>query len=72
MINQATFVVMPSHFEAFGLVALESMQMGRPVIATRFMGLKEIVAPDTGILVDVGDPAALGAAMVRLRDGCAA
>lgn len=52
VINSATIVVMPSHFEAFGLVALESMRMGRPVIASNVGGLPEIVSDKVnGLLV---------------------
>lgn len=66
-INRATFVVMPSHFEAFGLVALESMQMQRPVIASAVGGLKEVIAGrETGLLVPPQDPLALYQAMEEL------
>lgn len=55
LINQSTFVVMPSLFEAFGLVALEAMQMGRPVIASDIGGLPEIVShKELGLLVPLG------------------
>jgi len=50
------------------LVVKEAMSMGLPVIATRFMGNKEMVTEDTGFLVDVADPAALAAAIQRLLD----
>ena len=67
VINQATFVVMPSRVEAFGLVALESMRMGRPVIASNVGGLPEIVSDEkTGLLVPPGDPDQLCAAMLTL------
>lgn len=56
VINRATFVVMPSLFEAFGLVALEAMQMGRPVIASNVGGLPEIVShKETGLLICLQD-----------------
>lgn len=69
MINQATFVVMTSYLEAFGLVALEAMQMGRPVIASNVGGLPEIVAPgQRGLLVPPRDPQSLFQAMQRLLE----
>ena len=69
VINQSTFVVMPSHFEAFGLVALESMQMGRPVIASEVGGLPEIVLEnERGFLVPPQNPAAFFLAMKKLLD----
>lgn len=67
VINQATIVVIPSHFEAFGLVALEAMQMGRAVIASRVGGLKEIISDfETGLLIPSQDPVSLYKAMDSL------
>jgi glycogen(starch) synthase len=59
-LNQATLVVVPSHSESFGLVALEAMQMGRPVIASRVGGLPEVIPDEeTGLFVPPRDPVAL-------------
>ncbi len=53
--------------EPFGLVALEAMAAGRPVIASRVGGLAEIVLDgETGLLVPPGDSAALAGAVERL------
>jgi|SRR5579859_331305 len=53
--------------EPFGLVALEAMAVGCPVIASRAGGLSDIVVDgDTGLLVPPGDVSALRAAMTRL------
>ncbi len=53
--------------EPFGLVALEAMASGRPVIASRIGGLTDIVLDEeTGLLVPPGDVAALRAALARL------
>jgi glycosyltransferase involved in cell wall biosynthesis len=57
--------VYPSLYEGFGLPALEAMQCGTPVIAGRVASLPEVVG-DAGILVDLSDPDALRAAMLRL------
>jgi glycosyltransferase involved in cell wall biosynthesis len=61
----ALFFAMPSRLpEGLGLVFLESMACGRPVIATRSGGTPEIVIDgDNGILVDANQPAAFAAAM---------
>jgi len=48
------------------MVVKEAMAMGLPVVATRFMGLKEMVTSETGFLADPGDPASLAAAMNEL------
>jgi 1,4-alpha-glucan branching enzyme len=41
--QKAQVVVVPSHYEPFGLVALEAMACGRPVVASRVGGLQEFV-----------------------------
>jgi D-inositol-3-phosphate glycosyltransferase len=56
----ATAVVMPSDYESFGMVALEAMASGTPVIATHVGGLAYLVRDgETGFLVPVREPAAL-------------
>ena len=58
--NRATLVIVPSLIESFGLVILESMQMGRPVVASKIEGVPEVVLDgETGILVPAGEPIAL-------------
>ena len=61
--------VMPSRAEPFGLVLLEAMALGRPIIATRAGGPMEIVADGaTGLLTRAGDASALAAAIAALLD----
>jgi len=62
-------LVVPSRHEAFGLVALEGVAAGVPVIASDTGGLHEILAgaPDV-VLVPVGDPEAIAAAIIRILD----
>lgn len=53
--------------EAFGLVALEAMAAGRPVIASRIGGLPDIITDDKdGLLVEPGNVEALRAALARV------
>lgn len=59
--------VHPGDPEPFGLVNIEAMAMGKPVIAFDHGALPEIVADtETGILVAPGDEAALAAAVMTL------
>jgi len=56
----ADVVVMPSHYESFGMVALEAMACGTPVIATDVGGLSQLIREgETGFLVPGMDPVAL-------------
>jgi D-inositol-3-phosphate glycosyltransferase len=63
----AEATVMPSSYESFGMVALEAMACGCPVVASRVGGLTTTVKDGvTGLLVPEGDGPALGAALRRL------
>ncbi len=56
----ADAVVVPSHYESFGMVALEAMACGTPVVASQVGGLAFLVKDgETGFTVPVGDPDAL-------------
>jgi D-inositol-3-phosphate glycosyltransferase len=56
----ADVTVLPSYYESFGMVALEAMACGSPVVASRVGGLATTVRDGaTGFLVPDGDPAAL-------------
>ena len=58
--SAAEVCIVPSHYESFGLVALEAMACGTPVIASRVGGLQSTVEDGvTGLLVPAGDPDAL-------------
>lgn len=57
---QSDITVVPSRNEAFGLVALESLAMGTPVVASAVGGLPEILTGDLErLLVPSNDPKAL-------------
>ncbi len=59
--------VLPSLWEGFGLVLLEAMAAGLPIVASRVGGVPEIVRDgQTGILVPPGDPDRLAHELCRL------
>lgn len=63
----AEMVVMPSHYESFGMVALEAMAMGRPVIASDVGGLAYLVQDGiNGYHVPSRDPEALAERIFEL------
>lgn len=60
----ARAVAVPSRQEPFGIVALEAMAAGVPLVATRVGGLPEFVHDGSnGLLVESGDVAGLAAAL---------
>lgn len=58
--------------EPFGLVFIEALRAGRPVVATNLGGASEIVNDTCGLLVPPRDPAALATALTNLVDDAAA
>jgi glycosyltransferase involved in cell wall biosynthesis len=66
----ARMLVVPSRWrEPYGLVAVEAMTHGLPVIAAAVGGLQELVVPEeTGLLFEAGDVGRLAAQMQRLWD----
>jgi glycosyltransferase involved in cell wall biosynthesis len=68
----ADFFVMPSTAEAFGLMAIEAMACGKPVIVFEGTSLPEVTfAPDVGIAVPMRDVRALTSAVASLVENVA-
>jgi glycosyltransferase involved in cell wall biosynthesis len=67
VIAAADVVVCASAFESFGMVHIETMASGKPIVSTRRGGPSEtIVEGKTGYLVDAGDAAALAERVIPL------
>lgn len=60
--------VLPSLFETFGVVLIEALASGKPVVATDSGGPGEIINDAVGRLVAPGDAAALAAALDEMLD----
>jgi glycosyltransferase involved in cell wall biosynthesis len=72
MMAAALCTALPSRTEALGLVLLESMSVGTPVIASASGGSSEIVDHgENGFLVPPADPRALAAAVERIAGDAA-
>ena len=66
-LQRATLFVAPSLYESFGLVFLEAMRYGTPVIGTRVGGIPEVVEDgESGVLVPPESPESLAAAILDL------
>lgn len=67
LLDAADVFVLPSAHEGMPLAALEAMEAGLPVVATRVTGSEEVVVDgETGLLVPAQDPAALTRALADL------
>ena len=65
--NKADVFVLPSWAEAFGVVYLEAMAAGTPVIACKGEGIEDVIADGkSGFLVEPKDVASLSQALDRL------
>jgi D-inositol-3-phosphate glycosyltransferase len=68
LMRWADIVVTTPWYEPFGMVALEAMACGRPLVASAVGGLRDTVVPgETGLLVAPQDPQALAAAVGALQ-----
>ena len=67
ILAEADIFVLPSLSEGFGLVLLEAMAAGLPLVASNVGGIKDIVIDgETGLLVPPADSGVLAAAILRL------
>ena len=66
-LRSSDVVVVPSRFEPFGIIALEAMSSGVPVVVSRVGGLAEIVEDGVdGLEVEPNAPAAVAGAISRV------
>jgi glycosyltransferase involved in cell wall biosynthesis len=67
VIAASDVVVCASHFESYGMVNVEAMACGKPVVSTRRGGPSEtILDEETGYLVDAGDADSLAKRVIEL------
>ncbi len=66
--RRAQLFVLPSVEEGQGVVLLEALASGTPIVASDVGGIREVVTPEVGVRVPEADPAALAAALTDLLD----
>jgi len=67
LISCSDILVLPSLFEAVGLVVLEAMMLGKPVVSNDIPSSREFIGED-GILVDIASPEKWLSAIQTLLD----
>jgi N-acetyl-alpha-D-glucosaminyl L-malate synthase BshA len=71
LLREANVLLLPSEMESFGLVALEAMASGVPVVATDVGGLPEVVEHGvTGLLAPLGDVDKMAGYVVQILSDC--
>ncbi|HEY2638993.1 MAG TPA: glycosyltransferase family 4 protein [Streptosporangiaceae bacterium] len=68
LLAAADVVVVPSQWEARALIVQEALRAGRPLVATSTGGIPELTGEDAAVLIPVGDPTALAAAVCAVLD----
>ena len=66
IIPSCDLLVLPSFSESFGLVLIEALSCGKPVIGSDVGGIREIITPDVGILIDPNDTKEISRAIDEL------
>lgn len=61
----ADWTVLPSRYEAFGLVVAESLACGTPVVVSDRVGAAEVVGADEGLVRPMPDPTAIARAIAE-------
>lgn len=65
--NAAELVIMPSHYESFGMAAAESMSCGTPVITTNASGISYLIdEKKTSLITSVNNPLLLASQIEKL------
>jgi len=68
VINSCNVFVLASKFETFGVVLIEALSSGKPVISTKNGGAQDIVNSNNGLLVDVDSVSQLGDAIIKMKE----
>ncbi|TPU94816.1 glycosyltransferase [Acinetobacter baumannii] len=67
-INKASAFILASEYETFGVVVVEALALGKPVVSTKCGGPESIIEPEVGYLVENNSIDAMAAAILKLHD----
>lgn len=67
VMSSADSLVLASRYETFGVVIIEALALGKPVVATKCGGPESIIRKEDGLLVPTDDISALCDAMTTVR-----
>ena len=68
LMAKSDFFVLSSDFETFGVVAIEALACGLPVVSTKCGGPEDIVNPSNGLLVDKDNVPSLQEGLQNIMD----
>lgn len=66
--QRSDLFVLATEYEGYGMVVAEALAHGLPVVSTPAGAIPELVGPDAGLIVPVGDADALAVAIRRMLD----
>lgn len=66
IILSSDLLVLPSFSESFGLVLIEALACGKPVIGSDVGGIKEIINSDVGLLIDPNNSESIAIAIDKI------
>ena len=64
--DRADVFVLPTRYEGYGMVVAEAVARGLPVVSTPTGAIADLVPPDAGLLVPIGDAQALSVALATM------
>jgi L-malate glycosyltransferase len=69
LFSESSIFVHGTKFESFGIVLIEAMASGTPIVSTNVGGIPDVIVDgEEGFLVDYGDSMAMGKNIIELHE----